>query len=134
VRVAAIAQDKILESDSPNRIISEIEIIGGPSLSNCWGNYKPEDQVVNMSYVFGLGLSHKLNGPFEVNAKILFENKGFKRNYLYTFYDENEVPTTTRLVQGMEYDYLTVALSAMYYFNKKENFYVGLGCSLSTLQ
>ena len=134
-RITAIGQDKIsLESDSNNQFISHIEIFGGPSLSNYWGKYKAEDQVVNMSYVFGLGLSHRLKSHFEINAKILLEKKGFKRDYLYTFYDQNNTPTTTRLVQGNKLDYWTVALSGVYYLGKHEHFYIGLGCSLSKLQ
>jgi hypothetical protein len=122
-----------IKLNAQNSLISEIEIFGGPSLSNYWGKYRPKDQVVNLTYFYGAGVSHKFNGKLEISGKLLFEQKGNKMQYVETFYDDNNVPTTSEFVQGSELDYLTFLVYLNYYLDKRDRFYAGFGGFLSSL-
>jgi len=115
-------------------LVSEIEFLFGPSLSNYWGKGAPEGQVANVSYLWGLGFLHRLNSSFGVSSRLLFEGKGFKREYTSTYYDEFNNPTTARIVQGVKSEYITVLVTPRYYIGKQDRFYCGLGAFASKLQ
>jgi len=123
-----------INSNGQTRFISEIELIGGPSLSNYWGKDRPKDQVLNLTYFFGGGVSHKFKNKLEVNVKFLYERKGNKMDYTSTLYDENNVPGDYRFIQGSKLDYLTLLLNLRYYIDNRENFYAGLGGYVSNLR
>ena len=121
-------------ANSQTSFITELELIGGPSLSSYWGKNRPKEQVAYWTYFFGGGAAHSFNHRLEINAKFLFERKGNKMDYVTTLYDENNVATTYRFIQGTELDYLTCLLNLKYYIDQKERFYGGVGGFLSSLQ
>jgi hypothetical protein len=123
-----------INSNGQTPFISEIELVGGPSLSSYWGKHRPKDQVVNLTYFFGGGVSHKFKNKLEINVKLLYERKGNKMDYTETLYDENDVPGDYRFIQGSKLDYLTLLPNVKYYIDNSETFYAGLGGYISNLR
>ena len=121
-------------SNAQTPLISEVELFGGPSLSNYWGKDRPMDQVANFTYFFGGGVSHRFKNKLEINVKFLFERKGNKMDYVETLYDKNDVPSDYRFIQGSKLDYLTLLTNLKYYIDQKDRFYAGLGCYVSNLR
>ena len=118
----------------PKKIIAGFEIVGGPSLSNFWGKDISDDQVLNLNFVFGIGVYHMLNEHFELDLRLLSEKKGDKTDYTSTFFDPDNNPTTYRFVRGHELKYFTAHISLKYYFGNQRRISVSAGGYLGFLQ
>lgn len=122
-----------LSSLTPKSFVTQIEVIAGPGFSNLGrGKNAPTDQVFNFVFSFGLGISHSLSKRFDLNAKIIFEQKGNKMDYISTFYDVNG-PTTSRFIQGNSISYVTGLMIPRCYLDTQRKLYMGLGGYLSFL-
>lgn len=117
----------------PKRLISQIEFFGGPNASNFWGNSTISDQVINIRYTIGAGVSHELTPTLALNAKMLWENKGDKTDRIMTFYDENNQPITSRFVQGNRLEYITLSVSLKSYVGRQHKFFGAIGPAVGYL-
>src|SRR5262245_17290643 len=106
IKYIAVALSLSFGANAQTPLVSEVELFGGPSLSNYWGNDRPDNQVTNPTYSFGAGVAHKFKNKFEVNVKVLYERKGNKMDYVSTLYDENDIATDYRFIEGSKLDYL----------------------------
>jgi hypothetical protein len=131
----ALAQESSdMYSLSPKKLISEIEVFGGPNLSNYWGKDVGDDQVTNLNYIIGLGLCHSIKNNLDVNIRIMLEKKGNKLDYYTTFYDSDNNAITYRFIQGNNLEYLTASILTKYYMGNMKRFIIGTGIYFGHLQ
>jgi hypothetical protein len=103
-------------------------------MSNDWGSGKSDDQVLNVSYTWGIGFSRRMGESLGFSCRLLYERKGIKKDYVSTYYDEFGNPTTLRSIQGVKFEYTSTVLGLRYHFGKKKRFYGSIGAFAGVLQ
>jgi len=93
MKVQAQDQATALNENAHKGILSRIEFLVGPSLTSFYDGIPP-NQVTNIGYSFGVGFLHRIGEKFDLSSKILFERKGNKMDFVETFPDANNIPTT----------------------------------------
>lgn len=129
------------------RFIDKFEIFAGLNLSMNYGNKFIDNnksdvftnrRELNFGYCFGIGLYHPIKsriGLINVNARLLFEQKGTKAKFTTAPLDTG---ATNNLVQTVEskysYSYLTLSIVPTIYFGKNKKWFVSIGAYYSWLK
>lgn len=105
------------------------EFIAGPSLCMLYG--RPiEGKVPFLRYTISLGASYQLSKNVDLDAKLLWEAKGSRKQFWDIAYTDN---TRAEIKQGNEFDYLTLSLGLSYYVDCDRRLFVTGGVGLSYL-
>ena len=115
----------------PKRFIDKVEVFAGPSLSFNYGNKLVDNysdlienkRLMKVGYSYGIGVYHPVKGRLDINARVLFEQKGTKSQL-------NSYSYASRSIINSEYsyDYLTFYLAPTFLIGKRKNlrsFYFG---------
>ena len=96
----------------PKRIISRYELmIGLNFISGTGSDFLEQQRISKWGFRGSLGLIHTFNSHWELDAKISYENKGYRfRNYS----DNPGPPATDELVENLSLNYVTFTLLPRY--------------------
>lgn len=119
----------------PKRFIDKVEIIVGPSITFPNGSDQSAFNNPRIStgyyakggYLFGVGLIHSI-GKFELRSRILWNQKG----YVQKLWD-NEPTGQFEFINETKNNFLSINLTPVLFFGKKNRFHVLLGVSYSQL-
>jgi len=112
-------------SDYHKRVISRLEFLVGTNLIYGRGSeYIKEDRVGKFGFRGSVGFVHTFNSRWELDAKISYENKGYKNEV----YSENPgPPPTDKLVEDLTLNYFTLTFLPRYTVIPNGRFEVGIG-------
>ena len=123
----------VLENLYPKRLISEIELLFGPSIIYPRGDkFTKKNRVPKLGVCATLGFTHQFSPRFGINLKAIYESKGLKAIY-YSFNADYNPPATQKGVMDITLNYATISLLPRYFLGRKLKLYTGVGPYLSYL-
>ena len=117
-------------------IISEIEVLIGPSSVFIHGNEKFDSNgELKVGYAGGLGFIHNFGRRVALNARILWERKGFRQSQEISYTPiSGSSPVTGTIKSNTNNDYLTVSVMPRLAFGRFRRFYIGAGVYYGSLR
>ena len=121
---------------SPRPIISKIEFLIGPSSVSIHGNEEFDKYgVPKLGYAAGIGFIHNFGRHLGLNARILWERKGFRRSEDITYSPGvGASPVTGTITNNTSNDYMTVSILPQFIFGKVGRFNIGAGGYFGSLR
>ena len=126
-------EEQITKSDlqklAPKRFVSSISLFGGPSFlyPTLLINNANQSSDTKYGYLFGASGLHSVK-RFDFEGKILFDRKRFGQTYYY-----NPNDPSSKSINDVANDYISVILVSKYAIDQKGYFKIGIGGYLSFL-
>ena len=131
-----LAQDKTARTSlQTERFIDKVELFAGPSLSFNHGNKFIENyddgvlqnkRLLKSGFVAGVGVYHPLNRKIDINARIMWEQKGTKAELNHPLNPVND-NTIQQIVTNYTYNYLTIGIAPKFYIGSSNKFSFSVG-------
>jgi hypothetical protein len=117
-------------------INSNMEVFIGPSSVSIHGNEGFANYgVPKVGYAGGIGFIHNFGRKVALNARVLWERKGFRQREVITYVpDPGGAPVTGTLTNNISNDYLTVSILPRFAFGKYGRFNIGAGGYFASLR
>src|SRR5258706_2334440 len=125
-----------LNANRLRTITSKMEVFIGPSSVSIHGNEGFANfGVPKVGYAGGIGFIHNFGRIVALNARILWERKGFRQREVITYVpDPGGAPVTGTLTSNITNDYLTISILPRFAFGKYGRFNIGAGGYFGSLR
>ena len=130
-------QQTLLKKQTPKRFIDKVEVVVGAGLcfnrGNMFvensrlefanGNFVTNKRLPKMAYSFGIGVYHPVTDRLDVNARLLWERKGY-RSELQTALGLSSRAFAT---SDYTYTYFTLPVTARLFFDNRKKIAISFG-------
>lgn len=104
------------------------ELMAGPGIAMFYG--VDDGKIPYWRYTLAIGSSLRVSKDLDVDAKLLWEAKGFKTEWWGV---NNQLQQRVRYIQGQETNYLTLAIGLSYFVDCDRRLFINGGFGMSRL-